>query len=30
MLIGPFAGAWMPNIIFILVTFALFAKMSRQ
>jgi lipopolysaccharide export system permease protein len=30
MIIGPFAGAWMPNIIFILVTIALFAKMSRQ
>jgi lipopolysaccharide export system permease protein len=30
MLIGPFAGAWMPNIIFILVTIALFVKMSRQ
>ena len=30
MMISPFAGAWLPNIIFILATIALFVKMSRQ
>ncbi len=28
--IGPFAGAWMPNIIFIAATIVLYLKMSRQ
>lgn len=30
LVIGPFAGAWLPNIVFILITVALFLKMSRQ
>ncbi len=30
MIISPFAGAWMPNIVFILATIILFLKMSRQ
>lgn len=28
--IGPFAGAWMPNIIFIAATIFMYLKMSRQ
>ncbi len=28
--IGPFAGAWMPDVIFILITAVLFFRMSRQ
>lgn len=30
LIISPFAGAWMPNIIFLLLTGAWFYKMSRQ
>ncbi|MDH5666953.1 MAG: LPS export ABC transporter permease LptF [Nitrospira sp.] len=30
MIISPFAGAWLPNIVFVLATIALFVKMSRQ
>ena len=30
MLISPFVGAWMPNIVFIVATIILFMKMSRQ
>ena len=30
MTISPFAGAWLPNIIFILATIVLFVRMSRQ
>lgn len=28
--IGPFAGAWIPDVVFILITLALYVKMSRQ
>jgi len=30
MIISPFAGAWLPDIVFVLATIALFVKMSRQ
>jgi lipopolysaccharide export system permease protein len=30
MIISPFAGAWMPNMVFILATIVLFLKMSRR
>ncbi len=30
MVITPFAGAWMPTVLFVLITSALFFKMSRQ
>lgn len=30
LIIGPFAGAWLPNIVFFLITVGLFLKMSRE
>lgn len=30
LVIGPFAGAWIPDLVFVLITIALFIKMSRQ
>ncbi|TKB62943.1 MAG: YjgP/YjgQ family permease [Nitrospira sp.] len=30
LILHPFAGAWLPNIIFIIITVALFLRMSRQ
>jgi lipopolysaccharide export system permease protein len=30
LILHPFAGAWLPNIIFIIITGALFLRMSRQ
>jgi lipopolysaccharide export system permease protein len=29
-LISPFAGAWLPNIVFLIITLLWFARMSRQ